>query len=82
MGSLLRIFIIALLFFMIAWVIRGLVRPAPRSDQESLESELVADSLTGVYFDRRKAITVKTDGKTYYFMNSENRDAWLRKNFN
>ncbi|MDR1312372.1 MAG: hypothetical protein LBQ12_01450 [Deltaproteobacteria bacterium] len=84
MASLLRIAIIALLFYLVVWVVRGLVRPAPgrMPGAPQGEKELVADSQTGVYFDKRKALTVLRDGKTYYFSTAETRDAWLRQNSN
>ncbi|MDR2613599.1 MAG: hypothetical protein LBG06_12590 [Deltaproteobacteria bacterium] len=80
MASLLRVFIIALLFYLVIWVVRGLIRPDARPGGPAEENLLVSDELTGLYFEKSKAITVKTNGKTYYFSNAENRDTWLRRN--
>jgi hypothetical protein len=78
MAFIIRVLIISLLFYLIIWVVRGLIQPkAPKG--ETQESELVSDALTGVYFDKSKAITVTRGGKVYHFMSVENRDAWLRR---
>ncbi|MDR2349138.1 MAG: hypothetical protein LBF41_00745 [Deltaproteobacteria bacterium] len=77
---LLRVFLVALLFYLIIVVVRGLVRPKTNPAFEGDESELVSDSLTGVYFEKKKAVSVTTGGKTHYFLTTENRDAWLRRN--
>ncbi|MDR1037887.1 MAG: hypothetical protein LBT40_15390 [Deltaproteobacteria bacterium] len=83
MASLLRIFLIALLFYLAVWVVRGLIRPAQKPGEAGNEaSELVQDSLTGVYFDKSKALTVQRDGRIHYFASAETRDAWLRRNSN
>ncbi|MDR2461087.1 MAG: hypothetical protein LBE38_10005 [Deltaproteobacteria bacterium] len=79
MAYLIKIFLIALLFYLIIVVVRGLVSPKPEPGGTQ-ESELVSDALTGVYFDKRKAITISTGGQTLYFISTENRDAWLRRN--
>jgi hypothetical protein len=74
-----RILLIALLFYLIIWVVRGLIqsgRPAPPSSDEK---ELVRDALTGVYFVKSKAVTVTRDGETWHFSSVENRDAWLNE---
>ncbi|MDR1082115.1 MAG: hypothetical protein LBQ79_14455 [Deltaproteobacteria bacterium] len=83
MASILRILIIAFLFYLAVWVIRGLVRPAKgRGETDDEAKELVSDSLTGVFFDKRKALTVLRDGEIHYFASAETRDAWLRQNSN
>jgi hypothetical protein len=61
-------------------VVRGLVKPKKTTSNEG-ESELVSDALTGVYFEKRKAISITTGGQTLYFISVENRDTWLRRNF-
>jgi YHS domain-containing protein len=77
-----RILLIALMFYLIIWVVRGLV--APKRDNEVIpdSTELVCDALTGVYFAKNKALTVHRDGQTYYFYTQDNRDAWLRQQSN
>jgi hypothetical protein len=75
-----RILLIAVLFYLIIWVIRGLVSPSRGSDPLSDEKELVRDALTGVYFPKNKALTITRSGETLYFSSINNRDAWLHQN--
>jgi hypothetical protein len=83
MVSLLRLFIIALLFYLVVWVVRGLVRPAEKGPPDGVpdpgDKELVPDSFTGTYFEKSKAVTVNTGGAVHYFSCEANRDAWLRR---
>ncbi|MDR1395128.1 MAG: hypothetical protein LBK52_03020 [Deltaproteobacteria bacterium] len=75
MAFIIRLLLIAAIFYLIFWVARGLFR----SGQPSLDNaqELVSDALTGVYFDKKKAFTLSTQGRTLYFISQANRDAWL-----
>ena len=76
----LYILLISVLFYLIILVVRGLVAPGRPGGRGEAESELVSDALTGVYFEKKKAVSVTTGGQTLYFISTENRDAWLRKN--
>ncbi|MDR1167154.1 MAG: hypothetical protein LBO66_15030 [Deltaproteobacteria bacterium] len=83
MFVILRIILIAALFYLIFWVIRGLLKPKPAPGQlQGDERELVRDALTGVYFNKNKAVTITTQGQTLYFLSADNRDAWLRRDAN
>ncbi|MDR1041738.1 MAG: hypothetical protein LBR80_16550 [Deltaproteobacteria bacterium] len=82
MATILRVFIIAMLFYLVVWVVRGLIRPAGKATPAAAENELVRDSQTGVYFERSKALVVIREGQTHFFANAETRDAWLRRNSN
>jgi hypothetical protein len=74
------IILISVLFYLIILVVRGLVTPKKTESQSDMESELVSDALTGVYFEKKKAVSITTGGQTLYFLSVENRDAWLRRN--
>ena len=74
-----RILLIAVLFYLIIWVVKGLVSPKSPPTYSD-EKELVRDALTGVYFPKNKAITVTKSGETFYFSSVDNRDAWLHQN--
>jgi hypothetical protein len=76
-----RLFLIGLLFYLIIWVVRDLVRPRkdPGGPGNAEERELVMDALTGVWFSKKKAVTVTTGRETLYFSSLSNRDAWLRQ---
>ncbi|MDR1608082.1 MAG: hypothetical protein LBT38_06710 [Deltaproteobacteria bacterium] len=74
----LRLLIIAFLFYLIIWVAKGLFRPTkPPLDIPKLPQDMVQDALTGVFFDKSQAFTLTTKGQTIYFCSQENRDAWL-----
>ena len=75
----LRFVLLAVLLYLIIWVGRGLVfsRRDPGPLPEGDERVFVQDALTGVYFPRSEAVTVKTGGETYHFSSIANRDAWL-----
>jgi hypothetical protein len=75
-----RILLIALLFYLIIWLIRGLVTPSDASKMAADENELVCDALTGVYFPKNKAVSLSKDGRKMYFCSIDNRDQWLHKN--
>ncbi|MDR3203996.1 MAG: hypothetical protein LBV23_04525 [Deltaproteobacteria bacterium] len=75
-----RIILIALLFYLIIWVARSLVSSERGHSSSSSEDELVRDALTGIYFDKKKALTVTRGGETLYFLSVNNRDSWLRNN--
>jgi hypothetical protein len=77
-----RLVIIAILFLLIIKIVRDLARPGKGEGTPSGESVMVQDAQTGVYFEKSKAVTVVTGGKTYYFSSQENRDLWLRRNLN
>jgi hypothetical protein len=74
---LLRLLLIAFLFYLIIWVARGLFRPDQTASSEAGPQELVRDALTGVFFDKSRACSLSTDGQTLYFSSKANRDAWL-----
>ncbi|MDR2351771.1 MAG: hypothetical protein LBF22_01185 [Deltaproteobacteria bacterium] len=76
-----NILLIAVLFYLIIWVVKGLLRPKT-TDQESPEKDMVSDALTGVFFHKKQAVTISRGGQTFYFISVENRDAWLRRNLN
>ena len=74
-----RLILLAVLFYLIIWVGRGLLfsrrgGPPPPPGREKV---FVQDALTGVYFPKSDAVTVTTGGETYYFSSVDNRDAWL-----
>ncbi|MDR2455051.1 MAG: hypothetical protein LBE49_00435 [Deltaproteobacteria bacterium] len=76
-----RLILLALLFYLIIMVGKGLLssgkgqRPLPDGD----EKVFVQDALTGVYFPKSEAVTVTTGGETFHFSSVENRDAWLSR---
>jgi len=72
-----RLLLIALLFWLIIWVVRGYGRGGR---DESAAQELVRDALTGIYFPRKEAVTIIRGGETLFFMNIENRDRYLTMN--
>ncbi len=72
-----RLLIIAILFALIFWVVRGYGRPL-RAGNEA--QELVRDALTGIYFPKSEAISLSRGGETLYFLNLENRDRFLAAN--
>jgi hypothetical protein len=74
-----RILLIALLFYLIIWIIRGLVSPRAGSEVTIDEEELVSDSLTGVFFPKNKAVRLTKEGQTFYFISIANRDLWLHQ---
>ena len=80
MTLIVRIIVLAILFYLIFWLIRGLVTPKSSGRARIREEELVKDALTGVYFLKSKAITVNKDGQKLYFSSIDNRDRWLRQN--
>ncbi|MDR0355514.1 MAG: hypothetical protein LBJ64_07225 [Deltaproteobacteria bacterium] len=73
-----RIILIAVLFYLIIWVVRGLVAPRRARDTRQDEVELVRDAHSGEYFPKYKALAISRQGETFYFISQENRDAWLR----
>ena len=73
----LNLFLIALLFGLIFWVVRGYGRSARRDGHAQ---DLVRDALTGVYFPKSEAVSITRGGETLYFLNHENRDKFLRAN--
>jgi hypothetical protein len=74
-----RILLIAVLFYLIVWMIRGLVAPGrePRAGVQA--EELVRDALTGVFFPKSKAVSLTKDGQKLYFIDVANRDLWLHR---
>ena len=72
-----KLFIIALLFGLIFWVVRGFGRSGL---DESAAQELVRDALTGVYFPKKDAVAVIRGGETLFFASIENRDRYLTMN--
>ncbi len=78
MGRLvLNLFLIALLFGLIFWVVRGYGRGGRRDGDAQ---DLVRDALTGVYFPKSEAVSIVRGGETLYFLNHDNRDQFLRAN--
>ena len=77
MPSLIRLLIIAVLFYLIIWMIRGLVTPKGGAQPIINGEELVKDALTGIYFPRSKAVVINKDGQKLYFISISNRDQWL-----
>ncbi|MDR1298288.1 MAG: hypothetical protein LBO05_13175 [Deltaproteobacteria bacterium] len=75
----LRILLIAVLFYLIIWIGRGLVSGRGTGGAAPEDTELVEDALTGVYFPKGEAVTVNRGGRIYYFLSRDNRDAWLAK---
>ncbi|MDR1112023.1 MAG: hypothetical protein LBP92_15345 [Deltaproteobacteria bacterium] len=75
-----RILLVALLFYLIVWLIRGLVAPGRGPGVGEGDEELVSDALTGVYFPKTKAVSINRDGRKLYFISVGNRDRWLREN--
>ena len=73
-----NLFIIALLFGLIFWVVRGFGRGDGHDRQA--ERELVRDALTGVFFPKNEAVSITRGGETLYFLNIENRDKYLAAN--
>ncbi len=71
----LNLIIIAVLFALIFWLVRGY----GRKDHEEQLQELVPDALTGVYFPKSEAITLTRGGETLYFNCIENRDKYLAR---
>ena len=69
-----NLLVIALLFGLIFWLARGFDGGSPKGGGEQ---ELVRDALTGVYFDKKQAVSVTRGGETLYFQNIENRDKFL-----
>jgi hypothetical protein len=74
-----RVLLIAVLFYLIIWVVRGLVAPKRGPETSRLATEMVRDALTQIYFPKDRAISVSKNGQTYYFISADNRDAWLRR---
>jgi hypothetical protein len=72
-----RILLVALLFYLIVWLVRELVAPRRDGGQENACEELVSDALTGVYFPKAKAVSLIRDGRKLYFSSVGNRDRWL-----
>lgn len=68
-----RLLLIALLFALIFWVIRGY----GQDDGPERPQEMVRDALTGVYFPKSEAVSVVRQGETLYFTSVENRDRYL-----
>ena len=71
-----RLFIIALLFYLIIWLVRGYGRNEPEKDENETQ-ELVRDAQTGLYFPRSESISITREGETFYFASVENRDKFL-----
>jgi high-affinity Fe2+/Pb2+ permease len=71
----LRLFIIALLFYLIIWLVRGYDK-APKADENETQ-ELVRDALSSLYFPKSEAISITREGETFYFASVENRDKFL-----
>jgi hypothetical protein len=80
MAFFLRLLLIAFLFYLIIWIIRGLVAPREDSRETIYEDELVSDALTGTYFPKSKAVIINKDGQKLYFSSVANRDQWLHEN--
>jgi hypothetical protein len=76
-----RLILLAVLFYLIIWIGRGLLfsRKAPAPPPAGGEKVFVQDSLTGVFFPKSEAVTVVTGGETHYFSSIGNRDAWLSR---
>ncbi|MDR2367636.1 MAG: hypothetical protein LBF58_05935 [Deltaproteobacteria bacterium] len=79
MFTIFRILVLAILFYLIFWVIRGLVAPRQKGQTVIKEEELVKDALTGIYFPVSKAVVVNKHGQKLYFSSVANRDLWLRQ---
>lgn len=72
-----RLFVIAVLFGLIFWLVNGYGRDSGRPPACR---ELVRDALKGVYFPKDQAVSVSRGGETLYFINKENRDRYLSLN--
>lgn len=72
-----RLFVIAVLFGLIFWLVNGYGRDSARP---GLCRELVRDALSGIYFPKDQAVSVSRGGETLYFINKENRDRYLSLN--
>ncbi len=71
-----RLFIIALLFYLIIWLVRGYGRNEPEKDENETQ-ELVRDAQTGLYFPKSESVSITREGETFYFASVENRDKFL-----
>lgn len=86
--NILRWVIIVLLFYLIFQVLKGLIgkdddesggKPAgPRNVNGTLTDDLVRDPYSGVFFPKSQGIPVNIDGRMLYFMNDENRNAYIK----
>ena len=72
----LRLFIIALLFYLIIWLVRGFGRGGPQEGEHETQ-ELVRDATTGLYFPKNESVSITREGETFYFASVENRDKFL-----
>jgi high-affinity Fe2+/Pb2+ permease len=72
----LRLFIIALLFYLIIWLVRGYDRGKPKKDENETQ-ELVRDAHSGLYFPKSESISITREGETFYFVSVESRDKFL-----
>ncbi|UQZ89396.1 hypothetical protein C4J81_09375 [Deltaproteobacteria bacterium Smac51] len=72
----LRLFIIALLFYLIIWLVRGYGGNGS-NEEENETQELVRDAQTGLYFPKSESVSITREGETFYFASVENRDKFL-----
>ncbi|MGL4209385.1 MAG: hypothetical protein ACRCTY_08355 [Candidatus Adiutrix sp.] len=76
-----RLFIIAVLFWLIIALVRSSFAPKnPRANDDGLVEEMVCDAFSGIYFKKQDALTITRGGQTYYFISLENRDKFLNAN--
>ncbi len=72
----LRLFIIALLFYLIIWLVRGYDGGGAKKEENEVQ-ELVRDAQSGLYFPKSESVSITREGETFYFASVENRDKFL-----
>lgn len=70
-----RLLIIAVLFYLIIYLVRGMA--AGKRPPEAQAQELVRDAVSGVYFPKGEGVSITREGETFYFSTVENRDRFL-----
>ena len=84
-GLLIRLLILALLFFIGYTLFHLLVGsgrtrpPQPPPGRKAGGEEMVQDALDGSYLPESLAVTARIDGKTLYFASTDNRDRYLQQ---
>ncbi|MBW2061241.1 MAG: YHS domain-containing protein [Deltaproteobacteria bacterium] len=87
----LRWVLIILLFYLIYRVLKGLIRPRPRSETQGVRSKpnnirnnaygndlLVQDPHCGVYLPRSEAVANTVNGQTFYFCSEDCKEEFLK----
>jgi len=84
MGKLFFLILVGLIiYFSIRSIFKPIKKPAKapkyNSPKQEPETELVQDPECGVYLDPAGSITLKQEGKIYYFCSEECRDRFLNR---